>query len=196
MNATRQSLLARAQGGDEGAWSDLVRAYRPWLADWLAGRAIPRPDADDLVQEILLGVVQSLPAFRHSGRQGAFRAWLRTIARHAVADYWDGRRRAGPPAGAGGDPAAITALADPVATPDRSWDDEHDRYVLCCLLAAIDLEFEPTTVRAFRLVTLDGRSSDEAAAELGLTVGAVYAAKSRVLHRLRADARDLIEGAG
>ena len=88
MRTTRQSLLLRAQAGDEGAWKDLADLYRPLIVGWLRRQGVPADEVDDLVQEILLAVVQSLPSFSHSGRRGAFRAWLRTIARNRTCDFW------------------------------------------------------------------------------------------------------------
>jgi RNA polymerase sigma-70 factor (ECF subfamily) len=64
---------------------------------------------------------------------------------------------------------------------------------LRCLLDLMEAEFEPTTIQAFRRVALEGASSAEAAQELGLSVGAVYVAKSRVLQRLREEAERLID---
>jgi RNA polymerase sigma-70 factor (ECF subfamily) len=76
---------------------------------------------------------------------------------------------------------------------NRYWDEEHDRYVLRCLLEAIELEFEPATVRAFRRVALEGATGAEVAGELGMSLGAIYAARSRVLRRLRELADGLID---
>ena len=45
--------------------------------------------------------------------------------------------------------------------------------------------FQETTWRAFWMTAVEGRPAPEVAAELGLSVGAVYIAKSRVLARLR-----------
>src|SRR5262249_48982879 len=73
MDITRQSLLLRAQTGDEGAWKDLPALYRPLIVGWLHRQGVPVSDHDDLSQDILLAVVRSLPTFRHSGHRGAFR---------------------------------------------------------------------------------------------------------------------------
>jgi RNA polymerase sigma-70 factor (ECF subfamily) len=193
MDATRHSLLLMAQGGDAGAWADLCELYRPLIVGWLRRQSIPAADTDDLVQEIFLAVVGSLPAFTHSGRPGAFRSWLRTIAFHHCCDYWKSPSRRPAAAGAAGAAEAIRLLEDPDSGLNRYWDEEHDRYVLRCLLDAIELEFEPATVRAFRRVALEGVSGSEAAAECGMTLGAIYAARSRVLRRLRELADGLVD---
>ena len=193
MDATRSSLLIRAQAGDEGAWEDLCELYRPLIVGWLRRQAVPDGEVDDLVQEIFLAVVRGLPSVSHSGRRGAFRSWLRTIASNYSCDYWKSpARRAAAP----GDDAAAATLAlleDPDSPLNRYWDEEHDRYVLRCLLELAELEFEPTTMRAFRRVALEGASGSEAAGELGLSLDAVYAARSRVLRRLRELAEGLLD---
>ena len=65
--------------------------------------------------------------------------------------------------------------------------------MLGCLLDLVEEEFEPATLRAFRRLALDGASGAEAAQELGLSVAAVYVAKSRVLQRIRQEAEGLID---
>jgi RNA polymerase sigma-70 factor (ECF subfamily) len=192
MNETRQSLLLRAQTGETNAWKDLTDLYRPLILGWLHRQGVPARDREDLGQEVLLSVVKHLPAFQHSGHRGAFRSWLRTIVCSRTADYWRGVDAA-TPAGGSGATAALQEIADPDSALNRQWDEEHDRYVLHCLLDLVEEEFEPDTVRAFRRLALDGVSGAEAAEELGLSVAAVYVAKSRVLARLRQEAEGLID---
>jgi RNA polymerase sigma-70 factor (ECF subfamily) len=193
MAATRHSLLLRARTGDEGAWQDLCELYRPLIAGWLRRQSVPEADIDDLVQEIFLAVVRGLPSFSHSGRRGAFRTWLRTITYNYSCDYWKSPARRTAAAGEDTAQSALGLLEDPDSPLNRYWDEEHDRYVLRCLVEAVELEFEPTTVRAFRLVALDGASGAQAAGELGISLTAVYIAKSRVLRRLRALAEGLLD---
>jgi RNA polymerase sigma-70 factor (ECF subfamily) len=185
---TRHSLLIRAQAGEAAAWEVITTLYRPLMVGWLRGQGVPPGEVDDLVQEILLRVVQSLPGFSHSGRVGAFRAWLRTIACHRILDYWRGAGRGGAAAG-----IDLTQFEDPDSELCRRWDQEHDRYVLQCLLDLVSQEFEPATVRAFQRLTLDDAPGAVVAEELGMSVGAVYVAKSRVLQRIRREAEGLID---
>src|SRR5216683_1718989 len=181
MDETRQSLLLRAQTGEENAWKDLTELYRPLIIGWLNRQGVPARDLEDLSQDILLSVVKHLPAFQHSGNRGAFRKWLRTIVCSRTADYW----RAADPGTQGSGGSGATAALQQIEEPDR--------YVLNCLLDLVEQEFEPTTLQAFRRLALDGASGAETAQEMGLSVAAVYVAKSRVLQRIRQEAEGLID---
>jgi RNA polymerase sigma-70 factor (ECF subfamily) len=193
MDQTRQSLLLRAQTGEEDAWADLTDLYRPLILGWLNRQGVPARDLEDLSQDILLSVVKHLPTFQHSGRRGAFRAWLRTIVCSRTTDYWR-RQDAGTQASGGsGAAAALEQIADPDSDLNRQWDEEHDSYVLDCLLDLVAEEFEPATLQAFRRLALDGAAGTEVARELGMSVAAVYGAKSRVLQRIRQEAEGLID---
>jgi RNA polymerase sigma-70 factor (ECF subfamily) len=193
MNETRHSLLLRAQSGEENAWKDLTELYRPLIIGWLNRQGVPAADLEDLSQEVLLNVVKHLPSFEHSGRRGAFRSWLRTIVCSRTIDYWRGFVASTRASGGSGATAALQQIADPESDLNRQWDEEHDRYVLRCLLELVEQEFEPATLRAFRRLALEGASGAEAAQELGLSVAAVYMAKSRVLQRIRQEAEGLID---
>jgi RNA polymerase sigma-70 factor (ECF subfamily) len=193
MNETRQSLLVRAQTGQEDAWKDLTDLYRPLIIGWLNRQGVPAGDLEDLTQEVLLSVVKHLPAFQHSGQRGAFRVWLRTIICSRTVDYWRSLE-AGPQAqGGSGATAALQQLADPTSDLNREWDEQHNRYVLNCLLDLVQEEFKPTTVKAFRRSAIEGTTVAETAEELGISPTAVYVAKSRVLQRIRKLAEGLID---
>lgn len=193
MNETRQSLLLRAQTGETDAWKDLTVLYRPLILGWLNRQGVPARDQEDLSQEVLLSVVQHLPGFQHSGHRGAFRSWLRTIVCSRTADYWRALDAGTQASGGSGAIAALQQIADPDSELNRQWDEEHDRYVVHCLLDLVNEEFAPITVQAFRRLALDGASGAETAQELGLSVAAVYVAKSRVLARIRQEAEGLID---
>src|SRR5215469_14197202 len=152
MHETRQTLLLRAQTGETDAWKDLLELYRPLILGWLNRQGVPPRDLEDLCQEVLLRVVKHLPGFRHSGQRGAFRSWLRTIVCSRTADYWRAIDADTLASGGSGATAALQAIADPDSALNRQWDEEHDRYVLQCLMDLIEQEFEPTTLRAFRLL--------------------------------------------
>jgi DNA-directed RNA polymerase specialized sigma24 family protein len=83
----------------------------------------------------------------------------------------------------------LDELEDANSSPSVLWDQEHDRHVARRLMELIRPEFGTKTWQAFERTALDGARAEEVAAELRLSINAVLVAKSRVLQRLRAEAR-------
>ena len=72
--------------------------------------------------------------------------------------------------------------------------DEHiERRLYHRALEFIRDGFEDRTWQAFWKTVVEDRSAADAAAELGMTPGAVRVAKARVLQRLRKELRDLAD---
>jgi RNA polymerase sigma-70 factor (ECF subfamily) len=71
--------------------------------------------------------------------------------------------------------------------------EEFRRYVVRRAAELIRVEFAEATWQAFWHCVVDGRRPAEVAAELGLTVGAVWTAKCRVLKRLREEFGGLLD---
>jgi RNA polymerase sigma-70 factor (ECF subfamily) len=84
-------------------------------------------------------------------------------------------------------------VADPFSTLEALWDSEHDRHVTEALLILVEPAFTQSTWLAFRRQVLDGQRAEEVASELGISVNAVLLAKSRVLRRLRDEAKGLLD---
>jgi RNA polymerase sigma-70 factor (ECF subfamily) len=193
MSHTSLSLLERLrQQPDAESWQRLVAVYTTLVSGWLRRYEVPAADVEDLTQEILTVLVRELPQFRHNQRPGAFRAWLRTITVHRLRDFWR-RRNTRPAVGEADFGRSLDQLEDPRSALSERWDREHDRHVARRLMELIEPEFEPKTWQAFRRTALEGARAAQVAAELGLSANAVLIAKSRVLQRLRAEARGLTD---
>jgi RNA polymerase sigma-70 factor (ECF subfamily) len=195
VHETSTGLLNAAHDCADGdAWRRLVSLYEPLLQGWLRRQGVQHADADDLVAQTLAAVAQELPTFHHNGRTGAFRSWLRGILINRLRPYRRSQRvRSVCPA----DSDLIHRLADVLADPQSDltcrWDEDHDRHIARKLLQRIEPEFQSKTRQAFHRVTLDGADPDLVAAELDISLASVYAAKSRVLKRLRQEAAVLLE---
>jgi RNA polymerase sigma-70 factor (ECF subfamily) len=193
MPDTSVSLLDRLRScPDAASWQRLVELYGPLIQQWLRRHGLQPADADDLAQEVLAVLVRDLPRFEHRG-PGAFRSWLRTITAYRLRHFW--RTRQGRPAATGDSDFGqrLEQLEDPHSELSRLWDDEHDQYIVRRAMEVIEGEFAPSTWRAFRRVMVDGASVDAVAAELGLSLNAVFIAKSRVLNRLRKEIEGLVD---
>ena len=194
MSETSHSLLERLrrQPGDDD-WRRLTELYTPLLHAWAGRHGVQSADADDLVQEVLAVLVRELPRFEHNRRPGAFRRWLRTILAHRLRDFWRARSHRAEAAGGTDVLRRLAELEDPASGLSRQWDEEHDRHVVRKLLERIEGEVTPSTWQAFKRVALEGSDEEVVAAELGLSVNAVFIAKSRVLQRLRREAAGLLD---
>ncbi len=188
MLSTSTSLLQSLLDRDNGdAWRRFVALYDPLIRRWSASHLPQSADVDDLVQQVLTVVLEKLPDFEHSGRRGAFRAWLRSISVHHLRKFWRSLPGNSP------DPEPILQqLEDSHSALSQQWDREHDEFILQRALELVGPEFTPATWKAFCRVALEQAKPEIVAAELGLTVNAVCIAKSRVLRRLREEVEGFV----
>ena len=194
MSVTSVSLLDRLhENTDPAAWQRLVDVYSPLIRGWLRKHSVQDSDADDLVQEVLAVVIRRFPGFQHNQRTGAFRAWLRAITINCARDFWKANRIRPHVPGGSDFGSYLDQLADPDNPLSKAWDRDHDLHVARKLLEMIEPQFSESTWKAFRRVALEGIAAEQVATELGITVNAVFIAKSRVLSRLREEAAGLIE---
>ena len=70
-------------------------------------------------------------------------------------------------------------------------DGEFDRDLLDEAMARVRVRVQPHTWQAFHLLAVEGRSGAEAAARLGMTVAAVFVARSKVQKMAREEIRKL-----
>ncbi|MEV7687218.1 RNA polymerase sigma factor [Streptomyces bungoensis] len=85
---TRESaLIALAQQGDPEAFAELYRMHHGVIAALIARRVRPNTAlAEDLTADVFTKAWAKIPGFTWNGT--SIRAWLCTIARHAVADHF------------------------------------------------------------------------------------------------------------
>jgi RNA polymerase sigma-70 factor (ECF subfamily) len=142
-------------------------------------------DVADATQEVLLLAIRTLPSFEYDRRR-SFRAWLKTV----LANVWRKQQRTKSRGlSPTGDPEQ--AIASP--EPDPFDEVEHRDYLVRRALQIAEKDFEPTTWQACVEFVMKGRPAADVARELGITVNAVYIAKSRVMRRLRAELDGLLD---
>jgi RNA polymerase sigma-70 factor (ECF subfamily) len=187
MTQTPVSLLERLrQPGDQEAWQRFVELYSPLIYTWGRRAGLQDQDAADLVQDVLLTLVAAMPTFVYD-RHKSFRGWLRTITLNKWRDSCKRRGRVSP----GGD--AVLAQAVVPDGVEAFWEAEFSRHLADRALQVMQADFQPTTWKAFWEQVVAGRSAAEVGAELGLSPGAVYAARFRVLDRLRRELAGMLD---
>jgi RNA polymerase sigma-70 factor (ECF subfamily) len=189
---TARSLLDRARAREPAAWDRMVVLYAPLVLRWCRTWRLGDEDAADIFQEVFQAVAVHLGDFRRTRAGDTFRGWLRTITRNKVHDLY--RRRMREPHGVGGSEARhfLSQLPQEPPREEVSSEDVSDGELVHRALELIRDDFEPRTWAAFWQTAVEGRTTIDVAADLGMSAGAVRVAKSRVLHRLRADLGELL----
>jgi RNA polymerase sigma-70 factor (ECF subfamily) len=187
---TRDSLLIRlGNPADEAAWREFLEIYRPLIYRLACRQGFQDADAEDLAQQALLAVAGAIGRWRQGEHEGSFRAWLFTITRNLMTNFVARSRWRS----VGGTSFAELLEAQPA-------DDESSRLLVQQEYQAelfrwaagqVRGEFQPTTWDAFWRTTVGGEPIPEVARSLSLSVGAVYAARSRIMARIKRKVRQV-----
>ena len=195
--STHVSLLRALgeEGRREDAWAVFQACYREVILGWFQRCGLDLHTAEDLTQEILIKLLDALPRHEHNPDRGRFRSWLKTVVLNVLGDH---RRRQGRRLELGvvggsaalerlGDlpgPEAVEELSVAVDRPTAAWEAD----VLGRVRRAGNVE--PTSWAAFCQRMIERRPAAEVAAELGLSVGAVYKAAERIKRMVIQEYRD------
>jgi RNA polymerase sigma-70 factor (ECF subfamily) len=183
MHTTPVSLLERLhEPADPAAWARFVDLYTPLLFHWARRTGMQEPDAADLIQDVFQILMRKLPEFAYD-KERSFRGWLRTV----LLNQWRTRlrRRAALPLDEND-----ARLAQP-DDRDALMEKEYRDFLIGRAMHVMKTDFQAATWKACWEHVAQGRPVAEVAAELGLTVKAVYLAKARVLRRLRQELEGL-----
>jgi RNA polymerase sigma factor (sigma-70 family) len=181
---TQPSLLVRLRdAGDSSAWSQFVDIYAPLIYDFARRRGLQDADAADLTQEVLAAVSQGIRRFDYDPRRGSFRGWLFTVVVNKVRTL--AARLSRQEHASGATTAQVLLQEVPAATDSAEWDRELQQRQFAWAAQQVEADVEEKTWQAFWQTSVLGIRPQEAANKLGLSIAAVYMAKSRVLARLK-----------
>jgi RNA polymerase sigma factor (sigma-70 family) len=147
-------------------------------------------DAQDLAQRVLMAVAAAIGSWEKSSESVQFRHWLRRVARNAIVNALS---RQPQDRAAGGTSVQEFLLEQPGEDPQAAAqiELEYRRELYLRAARVVRGDVEPETWRAFELTVIENRSIDEAAVELDKPVGTIYAARSRIMRRLRKAVQEL-----
>ena len=181
---TRLSLIAQVQSpGDREAWDQFVLIYRPVIYRMARRRGMQDADAQDLVQSVFMRVASSIQRWEKNDPETKFRHWLRRVVRNTIFSALS--RQPKDAAGGSEMPDLLASQPENEKLVEQELATETMREQYLHAAAVVKKDVDPDTWRAFELTVVRGQSCDEAADLLGKSVGAVYAARSRVMRRLR-----------
>jgi RNA polymerase sigma factor (sigma-70 family) len=192
--STRPSLLARIRDPqDERAWAEFLEIYSPLVHRLARRKGLQEADAADLTQEVFRAVAAAIDRWDPDPSKGSFRGWLFRISRNLIVNLLVSQRRQ--PRGTG--ESDVGRLLDQQPAPDAEdtmlFDGEYRRRIFAWAAERVRGEFRENTWQAFWRAGVEGQESRAVAEALGMSTGAVYIAKSRVMARLRREI-ELAEG--
>jgi RNA polymerase sigma-70 factor (ECF subfamily) len=183
--ATRASLLVRLRDPrDEDAWKEFVDLYVPVIYGFARKQGLQDADAVDLAQEVICAVSGSVGRLDYDPRRGAFRNWLFTVVRRKLANW----RRAHKHDPRGGGEPQTQYLLEQCPAPDiaqAEWDAEWEQRLFAWACEQVRRDVSAASWQAFWKTAVDGQPIKEVAGGLGLSVAAVYLARSRIVARLK-----------
>ena len=182
---TRASLLVQLRSGSNHiAWQEFARLYGPVIYGFARKRGLQDADAADLMQDVMRSVASAIGRLDYDPKQGSFRGWLFTITRNKIFNFLSARRIRPK---ATGDTTTNRLLNSEPAADESSdaWELEYQRRTTYLAMEKIKSEFQDKTWKAFLLTAVEGNSAADVSKQIGLSAGAIYVAKSRVLARLK-----------
>jgi RNA polymerase sigma-70 factor (ECF subfamily) len=182
---TRLSLIARlGHIDDDEAWREFRAIYGPAVYRLARRRGLQHADAEDLLQQVFAAVGRAIHRWDPDPARGRFRSWLAKIAQNAAINALTRRPR---DAAKGG--TTVFELLDRQLGKQDSGRElielELRRSLFRWAAERVRGEFGEKTWRAFWLTMVEGQEIQVAASALQMSVGSVYAARSRIVRRLK-----------
>ena len=187
---TRPSLIVRLKGErNELAWAEFVSAYEPFLRRLVGRRGVPERHVPDAVQQVLLAIARSVEGWQDDGDPASFRRWLAGVARNVTLKFLACQARQI-------DATGGTDFQERLEQIPEVSDREARQYEYELVIWAAEQvrgEFQATSWKAFWATRIDGRPVAEVAAELGVSPGSIYMSRSRIMARIRAKVREIVD---
>jgi RNA polymerase sigma factor (sigma-70 family) len=194
---TRASLLQGIKDADDSArWNEFHQTYRSLIVGVARRSGLNDQEAEEALQDVLLGVAEKIPDFQYDPAKDSFKGWLLQITRWKIADQF--RKRAGhgkQGAPFGDDVTQVTAggslgrdvahPVDPSAAFDRIWDAEWQHFRLRGALDRIKRQVNPSHYAIYHLHVIEEKPVREVCSILGINRARIYLAKHRVRFALR-----------
>jgi len=180
---TRPSLLVRLRDPrDHEAWSRFVNLYAPLVYGYARGQGLQDADATDLTQNVLRTVAYAVGDLDYDPERGSFRGWLFTVVRNKLRNFLTRRHEF---CQGTGDSAIQDLLnAQPAPADSADWEEKWEQQLLTWAAQQVRRQVRDSTWQAFWQTAVEGKPGKVVARELGLSVAAIYLAKSRVMARL------------
>ncbi len=189
---TSESLIVQVRDpSNRAAWLQFEQLYRPVIFRIARAKGLQHADALDLVQQVLISVSSAIDRFEKQHEGVLFRNWLGRITRNAILKALSRRPRDR----ASGGSDVLDVLNEIPADPETEAliNLEYRRELFQRAAQQVRGQSQEVTWLAFEMTELQQISIERAAALLQISTGSVYAARSRIMRRIRNTIQQLEE---
>ena len=185
---TRASLILRLPSADDAeAWREFTAIYEPFVYRFARRGGLQDADARELVQNVMLSVARAVGRWKPDAAKGRFRTWLFRIARNQLIDVINKRQQQATGRAATGELSALDQLVAKQGSAEFVM--EHRRQLFRWAAERVRSSVKEATWSAFWRTAVADEPVETVAADLKISAGAVYIARSRVLSKLQEEVR-------
>ncbi|RFC51321.1 MAG: RNA polymerase sigma-70 factor, ECF subfamily [Verrucomicrobia bacterium] len=190
---TRQSLLTRLKDwNDHAGWREFFDTYWRLIYNVARKSGLGDQDAQDLVQDVLLGVAKQMPEGRYDRSKGRFKQWLCGIVRHRIVDHW--RKHGREAALTGPLPERDSQLGAGESDLERVWQSEWAASLLTAALGRVQEKVSARNFLIYDLSVVRETPTARISEMLGVSAAQVFLVRHRVGRLVRSELRTLEEG--
>src|SRR5438876_2858746 len=194
---TRPSLLVRLKDTeDQQSWQEFNDLYGKLILGFAIKAGLTETEAEEVVQETLIGAAKNLPGFLYDPKVCSFKTWLLNLSRWRVTDQLRKRlpavhRPASPDEGTART-ATIERVPDPAGTQlEALWEQEWHTALLEAALAKVKAQVDSRQWQMFDLYVLKDWSVRDVAKALSVSAARVYLVKHRISALLKRERKRL-----
>jgi RNA polymerase sigma factor (sigma-70 family) len=182
---THSSLLARLKDlEDEAAWKEFCDCYGKLVRRLALAAGLRRHEAEDVVEEVFIGMVRNIGGFVYDRSKCSFKSWLSQMVRWRIRDQLRKRSPIGPAVEPAGEPEGADAASRDGPAMDaeleRIWESEWKRHLIDTAVARVKTQVSAKQFQIFFLHLLKEKPVAEVTRRLKVSRGQVYLAKMRV----------------
>jgi RNA polymerase sigma-70 factor (ECF subfamily) len=198
---TRHSLIERLRDlGDQPSWREFFDTYWKLIYGAAIKAGLSDSEAEDVVQETVIGVARKMPDFVYDPARCSFKGWLMHVTRCRIADRFRRRRPQNIPlkVPVGVDTATDTSLNLPDPSGDvleAIWNEEWRKNIVDVAMERVRRRADPGHYQIFHLHAVKGLAVREVAKLTGASLPKVYVTYHRIAHLVKAEVRRLEQSA-
>ncbi len=194
--ATRPTLLFRIRDWQDGeSWEEFHRLYRRLIYGRACRAGLGHADAEDVAQDVLKRVAETIRDFEYDPQRGSFRGWLMQLTQWRIADKISRRPKAEAQlpqrSDHEGDGTATVERLPAPANEDDEWDREWQLHLLAAAAERLARRVKPQHFQVFDLYVQQQWSVLEVSKELGINPASVYLIGHRLTKQLKVEVEKL-----